>query len=387
MKVALVGPTYPFRGGIAHYTTLLYHALTARHDVRFISWHRQYPRFLFPGRSDLDPGPPPARAVHVDRVLDSLDPRSWFRAARRLTDHEPELVIFQWWVAFWAPHFWTLCREIRRRHDSRIVFLCHNAIEHESNWLKITATRLVLRHADQVFTHAEPETRRLDQLLDGRVEVSTAFHPTYAALGGEAPSRADARESLQVSGPVLLFFGFVRPYKGLDVLLDALPLVLQSMDVTLLVVGEFWHDKTKYLESLRRNGIEHRVRLVDRYVPDPEVGRWFAAADLVVQPYRSASGSGICQLAYGRGRPVVATRVGSLAEVVQDGVNGRLVEPEQPAALAQAIVDSLDPQTLQRLTHEAANTAERFSWEALVEILTASTTSTRAVEKMKGETS
>jgi len=302
MRIGLIGPAFPFRGGIAHYTTLLYRALAERHDVCFISWSRQYPRLLFPGRSDRDPSRRPLVAGEVERLIDSLDPRTWRSAARRLERHDPQMVIFQWWVAFWAPHFWTISRSLQRRTTARLVFLCHNAVEHESNPLKNAATRLVLGRAHHIFTHATQETERLRRLLGDSAGVSTAFHPTYAELGGEPPPKDEARRRLRLDGPVLLFFGFVRPYKGLDVLLEALPRVLASQPVTLLVVGEFWRDKADYLATVERLGLEGHVRLVDRYVPNEEVATYFAAADLVVQPYRSASGSGICQLAYGHRR-------------------------------------------------------------------------------------
>ncbi|MEO1084016.1 MAG: glycosyltransferase [Acidobacteriota bacterium] len=371
MKVALVGPTYPFRGGIAHYTTLLDAALRSQHDVHFVSFKRQYPDFLFPGKSDRDPSDEPMRSEHAHFLLDSLNPLSWRRSARSLVAFEPELVIFQWWVAFWAPHFWSIARYVRRRRPQcRIVFLCHNAVEHESNRLKIAATRIVLRTAHEIFTHARAETGRLVSLLGPNVKVSTAFHPTYAELGEQAVSRHGARRKLGVSGPTLLFFGFVRPYKGLAELLEAVPAILAERPVTLLVVGEFWRDKATYEDTIARLGIGEHVRVVDGYVPNEDIATWFAAADLVVQPYRSASGSGISQLAYGHRRPVIATRVGSLAEVVEDGQNGRLVPPRDPSALASAILDSLDPPTLERMTAQAAKTRDRFSWPRLVEILT-----------------
>ena len=371
MRIGLVGPTYPFRGGIAHYTTLLNRALAERHDVCFVSFTRQYPGWLFPGKSDRDTSQQPLETGEVLRVIDSLNPLSWLRAARRLAEHEPELVIFQWWVAFWTPHFLTLARRLRARTDARLVFLCHNAVEHEASQLKILATRMVLSQADAVFTHAEAETQKIRQLLP-KADVETAFHPTYEALAGTTPSLEEARAKLGVEGPVLLFFGFVRPYKGLDVLLSALGSVLERRQVTLLVVGEFWRDKESYERQIEEGGFGERVRMHDAYVPNEEIGTYFAAADLVVQPYRSASGSGICQLAYGNERPVIATRVGSLGEVVIDGVNGRLVPPEDPAALADAIVESLEPTVLEGLTAEAAKTSERFSWRALIDRLTGS---------------
>ena len=167
----------------------------------------------------------------------------------------------------------------------------------------------------------------------------------------------------------MLFFGFVRQYKGLDVLLDAMPIMLKEKNVILLIVGEFWGDKQSYLDKIDRNGTSANVRIVDKYVPNEEIGIYFAASDLVVQPYISASGSGICQIAYGFDRPVVATNVGSLSEVVRDGVNGRLVEPNNHRSLALAILESLEPVTLSRFTINANKTKEEFSWEKMAKII------------------
>ncbi|MBW1744633.1 MAG: glycosyltransferase family 4 protein, partial [Deltaproteobacteria bacterium] len=203
-------------------------------------------------------------------------------------------------------------------------------------------------------THSKQETDKLHQLLGKNIKVTTAFHPTYADLASRSISKESAKEQLGLSGPVLLFFGFVREYKGLSTLLKALPDVTKQKDVTLLVVGEFWKDKRTYLDMIQDLGISRAVMIKDGYVANEEIGPYFAAADLVVQPYVSVSGSGVCQLAYGFGRPVIATDVGSLNEVVEDRINGRIVPPRDPKALAEAIVESLQPDILELYTVNAA---------------------------------
>lgn len=374
MKIALIGPTYPFRGGIAHHTTLLCRALRSRHEVLFISFSRQYPGPLFPGRSDVDPSREPLTANPVEHVIDSLNPATWVRAARKINRFSPTMVIVPWWVTFWAPLNLTLTALLRRRGRPEIVFLCHNVVEHERHPIKALVTRLVLRRADRVVTHSEEETARVRALLGARHKrVVTGFHPTYAPLGGQGLSREEARARLGLppDRPVLLFFGFVRPYKGLDLLLTALAKVREGLPAELLVVGEFWGDRSRYERMIERLGLGEAVRIVDRYVPNELIEPYFAAADLVVQPYRSVSGSGVCQLAYGLGRPVIATDVGSLSEVIEDGVNGRLVPAGDAFALAAAIRESLDPGLLAHLNRGATATAERFAWDRLVDLIRA----------------
>ena len=175
---------------------------------------------------------------------------------------------------------------------------------------------------------------------------------------------------LGLTGDVLLFFGFVREYKGLGVLLDALPMIIREKAVTLLVVGEFWKSKKKYLEQIDRHGLRPHVRIIDEYIPNEKLGVFFCGADLVVQPYISASGSGICQIAFGFNRPVIATNVGSLTEVIENGVNGRTVDPEDTQGLALAVLESLEPATLGKLSRNAKDTKKKYSWELMAEIVT-----------------
>lgn len=365
----MLGPTYPYRGGIAHYTTLLCRALRENHDVKFISFKRQYPRILFPGRSDRDPSKNPVKIDDVDYLLDSLNPFSWIKVYRAIKEFKPEKVVIPWWVAFWMPQFWTVASLVKKYLHSEIVFICHNAIEHESNIIKKVATKIVLKKADRLISHSKEETLRIKDLIGNGVNAVTAFHPTYANLSDKRYSKEEAKEKLELKGNVLLFFGFVREYKGLDVLLDAMSIIPEDKNITLLVVGEFWHDKQKYIDKINNHGISENVRIIDEYVPNEAIGIYFAASDLVVQPYNSASGSGICQIAYGFDRPVIATNVGSLPEVVLDGENGRLVKPRNPEALAEAILESLEKDTLDRLTRNAVKTKERFSWGKMVEII------------------
>lgn len=370
MRIALVGPTYPYRGGIAHHTTLLSEALRKDHDVLFVSFTRQYPKFLFPGKTDKDPSAAGLAPAEVEYLLDSVNPWTWATTAKRIARFRPDLLVLPWWVAFWTPQFLTLSVLVRLLCGAKTALLCHNVVEHEAGAWKKIATRIILSRADRIVTQSSLETERVRELVGRNAPVVTGFHPTYAPLGGAPMDRNEARASLGVEkDKALLFFGFVRQYKGLDVLLEAMPDVLAEHDVELLVVGEFWKDKASYLEQIEELGIAGHVRIVDDYVPNEKISGYFAAADLVVQPYRSATGSGISQLAFGLRRPVVATKVGNLEEVVEDGVSGRLVAPGDAKALANALNASLEDAALKELTKNAALVSERFSWERLAELL------------------
>lgn len=370
MKILLIGPTYPFRGGIAHYTTLLCRALREDHEVKFISFKRQYPRLFFPGKTDQDISKHPLRVDNVNYMIDPLNPLSWLATVRLITEFQPEKLVLPWWASYWALPFWTILTHIKRSLDCEIVFICHNVVDHESQFFSKYAARAVLSKADRLLTHSHDETRKLHDLFGPHVNGVTAFLPTYAELKVKEYTPEEAKTELGLTGDVLLFFGFVRPYKGLGILLEAMPAVLKEKQVTLLIVGEFWWDKKKYLDQIRNSGLSDHVKIVDRYVPNEEMGQYFAAADLVVQPYISASGSAISQLAYGFDRPVIATRVGSLPEVIEDGQNGRIVEPGDAQGLAEAIVTSLEPATKNRFLENAIRTKERFSWKRMADIVT-----------------
>lgn len=371
MKIALIGPTYPMRGGIAHYTTLLGRELSKQHSVLLVSFSRLYPGWLFPGKSSYDPSRAPVAEIGSHPLIDSLNPLTWARVIRRIRAFKPDMVILQWWVAFWAPLYLFLIGALRTKSfRTEIVFICHNVIEHEGNPLKKAASMLVLSKADRLVTHSKAETRKLTALKPGNIRLVTGFHPTYKDIGPAGPGKTLAKAQLGLKGDVLLFFGFIREYKGLNVLLKAMRHVIEDKNVTLLVVGEFWQDKGVYLSQIEDLQLAAHVVLVDAYVPNEAVGVYFAAADLVVQPYLRASGSGVCQLAFGHNRPVIATRVGSLPETVRDGVNGKLVPPNDSLALAAAIIECLVPARLGELTGNAANAKEGFDWSGMVDIIT-----------------
>lgn len=370
MKIAILGPTYPYRGGIAHYMTILCQTLRQRHDVKFISFRRQYPKIIFPGKTDKDPSKETLQIGNVDYILDSLNPLTWLAVVRSIRAFKPDKVVIPWWIAFWMPQFWSIISLLERRLHPEVVFICHNAIEHESNTLKKLAAKTVLKKADRLITHSKEDTRRLKDLIGDHIHTVTAFHPTYTDISAQRYTKEQAKEELELSGAVLLFFGFVRDYKGLDLLLNAMPMILKRKSVTLLIVGEFWKDKQKYLNQIEGFALSTRVRVVDEYVPNESIGVYFSASDLVVQPYRSASGSGVAQLAYGLDRPVIATNVGSLTEVVKDGINGRIVEPEDTTALANAILESLESTTLNKFSQNAVETKKEYSWDRMADIIT-----------------
>jgi glycosyltransferase involved in cell wall biosynthesis len=363
-KACLVGPAYPYRGGIAHYTSLLAREFEKDHEVLVVNFKRLYPDFLFPGKTQLDESGEPLSVPSV-RVIDSLDPTSFWRAARQVSRFDADIVVFQWWHPFFAPAYASivfLLKLMRRAVAGRVVFLCHNVMPHESSLFDRILIRLGFRQVRSFLVQSEEDRERLVR-VSRKAKAVLSPHPIYDVFNRGRYTKERAREELGVGGRVLLFFGYVRPYKGVGVLLDAFAEIVRSMDATLLVVGEIYEGRDRYAARTRELGIENRVRMIDRYVPNEEVEKYFAAADLVVLPYLSATQSGVAQIAYGFDKPVVVTSVGGLGEVVEDGVTGYVVPPNDAAALSAAVRRFFDEGAEERMGRAVAEAKDRFSWE------------------------
>ncbi len=358
MQIAVIGPTYPFRGGIAHHTTLLVDALRAAgHEVLFISFTRQYPRWLY-RRDDRDPSAAPLQ-TGVSYLIDSMNPLTWQRALNRLRSFRPVLLVLPWWVPFWAIHWAFLARGIRRSHPAvRILAICHNVLPHEGGPFDRLALQLALGRADCFVVHAGEQARILRQIWPA-ARILVRPMPTFAPLVAE-PEPAD--RSRPAGRPTLLFCGLVRAYKGLDTLLRALPQVLARREISLKVVGEFWEDIDGYRALIESLEIGPFVEIHDEYVPNERLAALLREANLVVLPYRRATQSAIAQAALGAGTPVLATAVGGLVEAIQDGDNGLLVPPDDPHALAAAILRYFDDdlESVMRANLEAGSAT--YAW-------------------------
>ncbi|NTV62925.1 MAG: glycosyltransferase [Oscillochloris sp.] len=371
MRISVVGPTYPFRGGIAHYTTLMVRQMRAvGHEALLYSFTRQYPRWLFAGRSDRDPSNSPLR-VDCEYILDPINPFTWWRLYRRVRADLPDVLILQWWVPYWTPCLTAIASLVKHNTAIKIIFICHNVVPHEGGGVIDRRLALtVLRRGDALVVHSEQDRHRLLALLPNARVVKT-HHPTYADLALQSTRGAHhLRQDLGLppDAHLLLFFGFVRPYKGLEYLIQALPLIrAQGLKVHLLVVGEFWTAPEFYQRYADEFAVSDMITIINRYVPNEELRPFFEASDVVVLPYVSATQSGVVQLAFGFGKPVITTRVGGLYEVVEDGVNGLVVPPQDERALADAVVryfreGMADPFSASIVAHAA----DSFSWQELV---------------------
>jgi glycosyltransferase involved in cell wall biosynthesis len=298
--------------------------------------------------------------------LDALNPLTWLKVARRVIGDRPELAIFPWWVMYWAPQYLTMIFLIKFFSPTKIVFICHNVAEHEAHFLKTIISRLVLSQAHGFIVHSEQEKENL-RALTGNRRITVTPHPTYDVFNTAAMPKTAAREKLGLSDEkIILFFGFVRGYKGLPYLIKALPLILARFKVRLLIVGEFWEDKKPYLRLIRKMGVQQHITMIDRYVPNEDVPGYFCASDLVILPYTSVTGSGLLQLAYAFGRPVVTTAIGDFPKIVADKKTGFLVAPRSAKGIAGAVRDFYENHEGEEMSARIKKEQSRFSWDHLI---------------------
>jgi glycosyltransferase involved in cell wall biosynthesis len=362
MKICLIAPIPPFRGGIAKYCHSLAQEIEKRHDLLLLSYRRQYPALLYGYKPQLDAAfdtksiTEEFRRVSYD--IDSVRIDSWLETARRIDIFSPDIVILPWWVTYWTPLYAWLMRHLKKR-GIRCLLLCINVFEHEDSVLKKMLTRYILRRADMMIVHSEKERAELAKINNAAC-IRKHLLPIFSYGAFAEPQHGT---SLQ-----MLFFGFVRPYKGLDLLLQAVAL-LKGVDIHLKVVGEFWDGKEECLGLINELGVSDRVEIVDRYVADEEMARCFARADLVVLPYRASKTSGVIATSYGFGKPVLATDVGGFSEVVVEGYTGKLVQPGDPQAIAEGIQWFYNNRHVNFEGNIASFVEQQMSWRSLVDTI------------------
>lgn len=355
IRLGLIGPLLPYRGGVARHTTLLRRELAGRADLTMISYARQYPARLFPGRTLREPGFEAHREPDSLYLLKPFSPPTWNRACRILRERDVAAAVIPWWTVYWAACDRHMTSRLRRA-GIPVIFFCHNILDHEERKWKWSVARRVLGQGDAFLTHAWAAADRLRTFLpQARVAVHT--HPIPHDLPPPA-GRRPRRAALE-----LLFFGIVRPYKGLDLLAAALER-LPGADIALTVAGEWWVRDRNLRRRLAGLPIAGGVEILDRYLPAAAAAELFDRADAVVLPYLAASGSGVIPQAYCYEKPVIATAVGGMPEAVEDGVTGRLVPPGDPEALAAVIREfpSLDTAGLRAGVRDLAR---KLTWESL----------------------
>ena len=371
MKIVILGPAHPYRGGLATIMETMARTYARRgHEVRIVTFTRQYPEFLFPGKSQTVDTPPPAD-LRIERAVDTVNPLNWIKVGRRLRRERPDMILMKYWTPFMAPCFGTIARIARGNGHTRVVCQIDNVEPHEHHLVDRPFNRWYLSSVDGFVYMSEQVHRELTAYTSAPAIFSP--HPMFENFGPSVPrEEACRRTGLDPELRYLLFFGLIRDYKGLDLLLDAWALLRREgrlpADMRLLVAGEFYTDKEPYAAQIERSGIGGDVVLHDRFIPDAEVGSYFSAAEALVLPYRTATQSGVTQIAYAFDLPMVSTDVGGLPEIVLDGRTGILCRPDAES-IAGAVERLLSAGELERLRANFAVEKRRFSWDEMCDRL------------------
>lgn len=369
-QIVLLGTTWPFRpGGIATFNERLARALISDgNKVIIYTFSLQYPGFLFPGKGQYSDQPAPDD-LEIRIRVNSVNPFNWISVGRELRKLSPDILIIRFWIPLMAPVLGTIARIVRKNHRTRIIALTDNIFPHERRIGDLILIKYFVKSIDGFVTLSH---KVLDDLKKLRPSAPVLYtpHPLYDNFG-EAVSREDALKHLDLDPDYryLLFFGFIREYKGLDWLLTAFADArIRKFPVKLLVAGEYYSSPQKYEQIIRDNNLEDHVVLHTRFIDDAEVPFYFGAADLIVQPYKSATQSGVTQIAYHFEKPILVTDVGGLGEIVPDGEVGYTVSPD-PEDITRAILDFLANRRSSEFIQHIKAGKSRFSWEKMVETL------------------
>ena len=366
-KITVIGPVYPFNSGISHYTGLLIKALRKKYDVEPVSFSMQYPKFMFK-KEQRDYSDRTFEVEGAKYIINTANPFNWGKVVRRIRASKPDLVIVQWVHPYFSPCYGYI---LSRLKGIPVIVTCHNVLPHSRFPFDYALTRRVLKKASGCIVHSGQDERDLIGMLPN-IPFRRNPHPTYNAYRIKGMSREDARHQLQISTDekVLLFFGFVQKYKGLDNLILAAKKICDTLSgIRICVVGDFGDLREEYMQMIKCTGVSDRFLIRDGYVPDSEVEPYFACADLCVCPYLSATQSGIVQIAFGFGLPVVATNVGGLPEAVTDNKTGYIVPPSDPDAVADAVIKYFNENRQEEFRANVAGEEKRFSWERMTETI------------------
>lgn len=362
MRIAFLGPSYPWRGGIAQFAqNMAQKLLDSGHEIMMFTFIHQYPTLIFPGSEQIDKTSTPSKLA-TQKVLTPYNPITWITARQDINGWNPDVIIVSYWLPIMAPAFGFVLRGIKH---AKKVYLIHNIKFHEKWLFADTLSRYAMSAANGYVTLSEITAGSLQQLnmIRPNQRLLNLFHPVYEQLF----IKTEANHELTYR---ILFFGFVKHYKGLDVLLEAMAIVLKQLpDLKLVIAGDVYGTQKPYLEQIENLGIKASVEANFRYIAETEIERFFVNCDVCILPYRSATQSGVAQMAFAFDVPVIASNVGGIEEVVKDKVNGLLVEPENAQALADKIVEYYQNGYTVKFRDAIKENNVKYSWNSFTEKL------------------
>lgn len=364
-KIIIIGPAHPLRGGLATFNQRLAKEFSDQgHQCSIYSFSLQYPDFIFPGTTQYTNEPAPESLV-IHTVINSINPFNWITVGNRLKKEKPSIIVVRFWLPLMGPALGTILRKVKKNKHTKVVCIADNVIPHEKRPGDKAFTRYFLKSCDAFITMSEKVMSDL-RLFEKTKPAQLVSHPLYDNFG-PVLSKKEARQHLGLSPgeKIILFFGFIRKYKGLDLLLEAMADErIKKAGIKLMVAGEFYEDAKQYHEQIEKLGIKNQLLLKTDFIPDSEVKYYLCAADAVIQPYRNATQSGVTPLAYHFEKPMVVTNVGGLPSLVPDKKAGLVVEP-QPPAIAEGILNFYQLGEDYFIPH-LRNEKQKYSWANLV---------------------
>jgi len=366
MRIAYLSTFYPFRGGIAQFNASLYREFEKQHEIRAFTFTRQYPDLLFPGTTQYVTPGDVVDNIPATPLLDTINPYSYFSTAARIKKFQPDLLVMKFWMPFFAPALGTAAGRLRR-HGTRAIAILDNLVPHERRPGDLALIKYFLRRNDGFVAMSKTVEKDLLGFLPNSRYVLRP-HPLYAHFGDAIPPQeAKARLGLPADKRILLFFGFIRDYKGLDNLIHAMAHL--SNEYLLVIAGEVYGSFEKYQDLIAATGTTDRIKLFVRYIEDHEVRVFFSAAEVCVLPYKSATQSGIVQIAFNFNLPVIATDVGGLSEMVAEGETGLILHAHEPQQLAARIVEYFEGGFHHEMSKRIAERRAQFSWNGFAEAI------------------
>lgn len=362
MNIAYLSTFYPFRGGIAQFNAALYRVYEKEHKIKAFTFSRQYPNILFPGKSQMVEEGDDADRIPSIKLLDTINPFSYGYTAKRINKFAPDMMITKFWMPFFGPSLGWVAKSLKKNGSINISVL-DNVIPHEKRPGDIAFTKFFLNQNHGFVVMSEAVKK---DLLSLKPDAKFLYHPhpLYDHFGDKM-DKAEAKKKLDIpeNNKVLLFFGFIRSYKGLDLLIEALNKLPE--DYTLLIAGEVYGDFKPYDELIQKYNLENKIKKHVRYIVDNEAPLFFSASDVCVLPYKSATQSGIVGIAYHFGLPVLATDVGGLSEMIEPHGTGLMVEKPEPGMIAEALINYFSDNKIQEYSENINAYKEKYNWESL----------------------
>ncbi|MEO1261813.1 MAG: glycosyltransferase [Bacteroidota bacterium] len=369
MKIAIIGSAYPFRGGLATYNERLAKAFQDQgEDVTLYTFTLQYPNFLFPGKTQYSSDPAPNH-LNIVECINSVNPLNWIAVGNKIRKANPDLVVIKFWLPFMGPCYGTILRLIKSNRHSKVINIIDNMIPHEKRPGDRIFTKYFVKPVDAFIAMSQTVLDDVDQFDTVKPRLLSP-HPLYDNFGDIAPKKEVLQKlGLDDSFQYMLFFGLIRDYKGLDILIEAFAdQRFRNTKIKLIVAGEYYADRDKYVNLIKKHRLEKDIIQVDKFIPDSEVALYFNACDLVVQPYKAATQSGVTQIAYHFNKPMIVTNVGGLSEMCPDGKVGYVVPPD-PTSIADAALKFFNQTDREAMIENIIGEKQKYSWDILTDAI------------------